>query len=58
MPKNKLLVPEAESFMDNYKEEFAHEFGIHFSAQEMDAKAKDMTRSVLGKTESNCQKDE
>lgn len=51
MKKNKLIVPEAESFMASYKEEYAQEFGVFHSVQEMDAKAKDMTKSVLTKTE-------
>ncbi|WP_133058669.1 small, acid-soluble spore protein, alpha/beta type [Halalkalibacter urbisdiaboli] len=51
MQSNKLVVPEVESFIETYKEEIAHEFGVFHSVQEMDAKAKDMTRTILTKSE-------
>ncbi|ERN53151.1 small, acid-soluble spore protein, alpha/beta type [Alkalihalophilus marmarensis] len=51
MKPNKLNVPELDSFMNQYKEEYAQEFGVHHSIQEQDAKAKDMTKSVMQKAQ-------
>ncbi|WP_100404495.1 small, acid-soluble spore protein, alpha/beta type [Bacillus solitudinis] len=51
MQSNKLVVPESEAFLQQFKEEFAHEFGVFHSVQEIDAQAKDMTKSVLTKSE-------
>lgn len=50
MKQNKLIVPEAEALMNNYKEEYAQEFGIHHSVMESDAKAIDMTKNFLKKS--------
>ncbi|MBU8907028.1 spore protein [Desertibacillus haloalkaliphilus] len=49
--KNLLLVPGTEDFLNTYKEEIAHEFGMYRSVQEMDASSRDMTKQLLMQTE-------
>ncbi|GAK00299.1 hypothetical protein [Geomicrobium sp. JCM 19055] len=44
--KNLLDVQGAADMINQYKEEMAHEFGVHHSVQEQDAKAKDMTKTI------------
>ena len=46
--KNMLLVPQAEEFMEKYREEIAHEFGIFHSTAQFD-QATTMTESLLKK---------
>lgn len=43
-----LLVPQAEEFMEKYREEIAHEFGIFHSTAQLD-QATTMTESLLKK---------
>ncbi|WP_157796515.1 small, acid-soluble spore protein, alpha/beta type [Bacillus sp. FJAT-45037] len=57
MKHNKLAVPESDSFMEQYKEEYANEFGIHHSVQEQDAKAKNMTKSMMFKAKKQDKED-
>ncbi|MFC5712163.1 hypothetical protein ACFPU1_05175 [Thalassorhabdus alkalitolerans] len=46
MTKNKLDVEGAEQCVKSFSEEFAQEFGVFSSVQEMDAKAKDMKETM------------
>ncbi|UOE92856.1 small, acid-soluble spore protein, alpha/beta type [Alkalihalobacillus sp. LMS39] len=54
MKKNLLVIPEVEAFLEKYKEEIAHEFGIFRSTQEMEATV-DMAKRLLSKKETKEQ---
>ncbi|WP_026674298.1 hypothetical protein [Alkalihalobacterium bogoriense] len=48
MKKNLLVIPEVEAFLEKYKEEIAHEFGIFRSIHETEATV-DMAKRLLTK---------
>lgn len=56
--KNLLAVPELDAFMETYKEEIAHEFGIHRTILELDTTSKDMTKLLMEKNKSEEKEEE
>ncbi|WP_017727293.1 small, acid-soluble spore protein, alpha/beta type [Halalkalibacterium ligniniphilum] len=48
--RNKLLIPQSGAFLEQFREEIAHEFGIHYSVHQTDVQAKNMTKMMMRKT--------
>ncbi|MDT8859042.1 hypothetical protein N0O92_02280 [Alkalihalobacillus sp. MEB130] len=55
MKKDKIVGPIATDLVKKFKEEYAHEFGIHHSVQESDAKFQ-MVQSLLSNNKKKNQK--
>ncbi|MBB5172093.1 hypothetical protein [Texcoconibacillus texcoconensis] len=56
--RNRLLVDQLDQYMNTYREEIAHEFGIFHSAQETDRLAdqtsKKMAEKMKDEKDENC----